>query len=171
MAQMPAGRFLHVFYAGRPLFRPRCALNDVTQKNSRDAPHAVVVDDDALILMDATSILEDAGFQVLEAMNVAQALDVLERHHPMVQLLFTDVQMPGGQDGFDLARQTAERWPHIAVVVASGRAEPTPGRNGARPTAAPVWRKRRRERLEKDIGNSGQRVVDVECMQSTSTTR
>lgn len=127
MAQMPAGRFLHVFYAGRLLFRPRCALNDVTQKNSRDAPHAVVVDDDALILMDATSILEDAGFQVLEAMNVAQALDVLERHHPKVQLLFTDVQMPGGQDGFDLARKTAERWPHIAVVVASGRAAPRPG--------------------------------------------
>ena len=89
-----------------------------------DAPHALVVDDDALILIEATSILEDAGFRVLEAMNVAQALNVLEQRHEAVQLLFTDVHMPGDADGFDLARQTAERWPHIAVVVASGQAEP-----------------------------------------------
>lgn len=99
----------------------------VTQAAQGDAPHALVVDDDALILMDATSILEDAGFQVLEAMNVAQALAVLDRHHEAVQLLFTDVHMPGHGDGFELARQTAERWPHIAVVVASGNAKPGPG--------------------------------------------
>ena len=102
-------------------------MNDVTQIISGAAPHALVVDDDALILADATAILEDAGFQVLEAMNVAQALDVLERHHVAVHLLFTDVQMPGDENGFDLARRTSERWPHIAVVVASGRAAPEPG--------------------------------------------
>jgi DNA-binding NtrC family response regulator len=99
----------------------------VTHDAQGDAPHALVVDDDALILIEATSILEDAGFRVLEAMNVAQALKVLEQHHEAVQLLFTDVHMPGDADGFDLARQTAERWPHIAVVVASGQAEPGPG--------------------------------------------
>lgn len=96
----------------------------MAQTITGDAPRALVVDDDALILMEATSILEDAGFQVLEAMNVAQALKVLEQHHNVVQLLFTDVHMPGDADGFDLARQTAERWPHIAVVVASGQAKP-----------------------------------------------
>ncbi|WP_456684708.1 response regulator [Bradyrhizobium sp. P5_C11_2] len=99
----------------------------MTQTNSGDAPHALVVDDNALIQMEATSILENAGFRVLEAMNVAQPLHVLERHHDVVQLLFTDVQLPEGEDGFDLARQTAERWPHVAVVVASGHAEPGSG--------------------------------------------
>lgn len=99
----------------------------MTHDAQGDAPHALVVDDDALILIEATGILEDAGFRVLEAMNVAQALKVLEQHHEAVQLLFTDVHMPGDADGFDLARQTAERWPHIAVVVASGQAEPGPG--------------------------------------------
>ena len=99
----------------------------MTEDSQGDAPHALVVDDDALILIDATCILEDAGFRVFEAMNVAQALRVLEQHHDAVQLLFTDVHMPGDADGFDLARQTAERWPHIAVVVASGQAEPGPG--------------------------------------------
>lgn len=91
-----------------------------------DAPYALVVDDDALILMDATGILEDAGFVVLEAMNVVQALRVLGEHHGKVELLFTDVQMPGDRDGFDLARHTAESWPHISIVVASGHVTPEP---------------------------------------------
>ncbi|MBP28900.1 MAG: response regulator [Methylobacterium sp.] len=99
----------------------------VTAPTSSTPPHALVVDDDTLILMDATSILEDAGFQVFEAMSVTQALDVLKQHHEAVQLLFTDVQMPGDADGFELARKTAERWPHIAIVVASGRVKPGPG--------------------------------------------
>ena len=99
----------------------------MTHDAQGDAPHALVVDDDFLILMDATSILEDAGFKVLEAMDVAQALVVLGEHHEVVQLLFTDVHMPGGADGFELARRTAESWPHIAVVVASGNAKPGPG--------------------------------------------
>lgn len=99
----------------------------MTQPSSGDAPYALVVDDDAMILMDVTSILEDAGFRVLDAINVAQALDVLGTQHEAVQLLFTDVQMPGGQNGFDLARQVAERWSHIAIVVASGEIKPGPG--------------------------------------------
>ena len=99
----------------------------MTSPRSADARHALVVDDDALILMESTGILEDAGFQVLEAMNVAQALQVLERHHGEIDLLFTDVQMPGGATGFDLARRTAESWPDIAIVVASGHVRPNPG--------------------------------------------
>jgi DNA-binding NtrC family response regulator len=99
----------------------------VSNLNPATPPYALVVDDDMLILMDASSILEEAGFQMLEASSVAQALDVLAEHHEAVQLLFTDVQMPDGSDGFALACQTADRWPHIAIVVASGQVEPAPG--------------------------------------------
>lgn len=88
---------------------------------------ALVVDDDTLILMDAVLILEDAGFRVFEATNVADALAVLDRHHRDIHLLFTDVHMPGDWDGFALARRTAERFPHVAIVVASGLAAPGPG--------------------------------------------
>lgn len=93
---------------------------------SPDLPCALVVDDDTLILMDAVQILEDGGFHVFEAMNVADALAVLDQHHRDIQLLFTDVHMPGDQDGFALARRTAERFPHVAIVVASGEAKPGP---------------------------------------------
>lgn len=61
-----------------------------------------------------------------EARTADQAYEFLDRHSSL-QLLFTDVQMPGKLDGFDLARIVAKRSPHICVVVASGAAAPGPG--------------------------------------------
>ncbi len=87
-------------------------------------PHALVVDDDALIRMDAAGIIEEAGFRPLEAYDVDSAIVVLETSAEDIQLLFTDVQMPGVRDGFALARECAERWPHIKILVASGQAKP-----------------------------------------------
>lgn len=91
-----------------------------------DAPFALVVDDDGIIRMYACDILSDAGFRPLEAENVDEALSVLEQHAGDITLLFTDLQMPGGRGGFDLAREAAERWPDIEILVAPGAAKPGP---------------------------------------------
>jgi CheY-like chemotaxis protein len=89
-------------------------------------PYALVVDDDGFIRMDAMDILADGGFRTFEASDGDKAVALLEREHASIVLLFTDVQMPGTRDGFALARETARRWPHIAIVVASGQANPGP---------------------------------------------
>ena len=89
-------------------------------------PSAIVVDDDAIVLTDATSILEEAGFRVFTAMDSEAALELLSEHGDDITLLFTDVEMPGPMDGFHLAREVARRWPEIAIVVASGRRRPGP---------------------------------------------
>lgn len=90
--------------------------------------YALVADDDGIIRMDASAILEDAGYETLEASNVEEALAELERHGNGIQILFTDVHMPPSErDGFELARLCAKRWQHIAIIVASGAAEPKPG--------------------------------------------
>ncbi|WP_313898979.1 response regulator [Methylobacterium sp. J-059] len=94
--------------------------------NPPDAPYALVADDDFLIRMDAETILEDAGFHALSAENGVEALRLLELHAPSIVLLFTDVEMPGGPDGFELARTTSRRWPDISIVVASGGVKPGP---------------------------------------------
>jgi DNA-binding NtrC family response regulator len=91
------------------------------------APYALVVDDDGLIRMDAMDILADAGFRTFEACDGDTAMTLLSREHALIVLLFTDVQMPGSRDGFAVARETASRWPHIAIVVASGQVQPGPG--------------------------------------------
>lgn len=90
-------------------------------------PFALVVDDDALILMDASEILAEAGFRPLEASSVHAAELLLVEYAGEIVLLFTDVQMPGSSDGFALARMAAERWPGIGILVASGLANPDPG--------------------------------------------
>ena len=92
-----------------------------------DTPHALIVDDDFVIRMDAKDILEQAGFQVLDAHHGDAALDLLKIRHPDVVLLFTDVQMPGRLDGFALAHKVAVSWPHISIVVTSGHVTPGPG--------------------------------------------
>jgi two-component system, response regulator PdtaR len=66
------------------------------------------------------TLLEENGFSVLEAPNADAALTVLESR-PDVKLLFTDVQMPGSLNGMELARKVHARWPHILLVITSGR--------------------------------------------------
>jgi CheY-like chemotaxis protein len=91
-------------------------------------PYALVADDDAIIRMDAADILSDAGFRVHEAANVAEAKAILQQARESIQLLFTDVQMPPGElNGFDLARNCHESWPHISILVASGQIKPKDG--------------------------------------------
>ncbi len=95
--------------------------------NPSDAPYALVADDDFLIRMDAETILEDAGFHALSAENGVEAIKLLDQYAGSIILLFTDVEMPGGPDGFELAQTTARRWPDISIVVASGGVKPGVG--------------------------------------------
>lgn len=93
---------------------------------------ALVVEDEPLILMDAVDILESDGFEVIEAWNADKALRILIERDG-VDLVFTDVHMPGRLDGFALAREVKDRWPATKVVVCSGHV--TPGPNNLPPGA------------------------------------
>ena len=88
-------------------------------------PLILVVEDEALVRFVAADLLEEGGFAVAEAANAENAIRVLE-NRPDVQLLFTDVQMPGAFDGLELVRRVHERWPHIRLVITSARARPHP---------------------------------------------
>jgi CheY-like chemotaxis protein len=83
----------------------------------------LIVEDDALVRLSGVGIFIDAGFRMIEAMNSEEALESLETSSD-VQLLFTDVDMPGMIDGLALARQVHDRWPHIGIIVASGQSAP-----------------------------------------------
>ena len=84
---------------------------------------ALVVDDEALLRMTATFMLQDAGYRVLEAANADEALARL-RERQDISVLITDVNMPGTLNGFDLARLVERDWPSIAIVIVSGERRP-----------------------------------------------
>jgi CheY-like chemotaxis protein len=86
-------------------------------------PVVLVVEDEPLLRLYAVGVLEDAGFTVADAVNSEAALKILELR-PDVRLLFTDIQLPGGPDGMDLAREVHERWPNVRLVITSGRSRP-----------------------------------------------
>jgi two-component system, response regulator PdtaR len=89
-----------------------------------DKAAVLVVEDETLIRLWAADLLEENGFSVLEAKDADAALKVLESRSD-VKLLFTDVQMPGSLNGMELAREVHARWPHILLVITSGRERPT----------------------------------------------
>lgn len=86
-------------------------------------PAILVVEDDALIRLTLSDHLQDSGFKVLEAGTGDEALAILAAPAFTVDLVFTDVMMPGLTDGFALASWIGENQPGIPVVVTSGDAE------------------------------------------------
>jgi two-component sensor histidine kinase/CheY-like chemotaxis protein len=83
-------------------------------------PKVLVVEDEMLLRMRAVDIVEDAGFTPIEAVNADEALAILESRSD-VDLLFTDIQMPGSMDGLKLAYAVHERWPSIKIILVSGK--------------------------------------------------
>jgi CheY-like chemotaxis protein len=69
----------------------------------QDAPSVLVVEDEALVRMTLVDVLDDAGFNVIEAIHADDALQAL-RSAPGIQAVVTDVEMPRGSiNGFELA--------------------------------------------------------------------
>jgi two-component sensor histidine kinase/CheY-like chemotaxis protein len=80
----------------------------------------LVVEDEMLLRMRAVDMVEDAGFTPVEAINADDALAILESRSD-IELLFTDIQMPGSMDGLKLAHAVHKRWPLIKIILVSGQ--------------------------------------------------
>ena len=88
--------------------------------NSAKAPAVLIVEDEPLIRTGAVYIIEDAGFEVVEAASADEAIRILERRSD-IRVVFTDIHMPGSMDGLKLAHAVRNRWPPIKIMVTSGR--------------------------------------------------
>src|ERR1700712_1678027 len=87
-------------------------------------PNVLVVEDEMVLRMRAVDIVEDAGFNPVEAVNADEAMAILEARSD-ISLLFTDIQMPGTMDGLKLAHAVHDRWPAIKIILVSGQINPT----------------------------------------------
>jgi CheY-like chemotaxis protein len=80
----------------------------------------LIVEDEMVLRMRAVDMVEDAGYTVLEALDAAEAVAILESRSD-VALMCTDIQMPGQMDGLGLAHAVHARWPAIRIIVVSGQ--------------------------------------------------
>lgn len=83
-------------------------------------PVVLIVEDEPLLRMHAASLIEDAGFGTLEARSAEEAISLLETRLD-IQIVFTDIDLPGEMDGLRLAAAIRDRWPPVELVLTSGQ--------------------------------------------------
>ena len=91
----------------------------------KSKPTLLLVEDEPLIRLAVADYLRECGFRVLEASNADDALAILTATSPefRIDILFSDVRMPGKLDGFGLARWVREHRPGLPVLLGSGDAK------------------------------------------------
>ncbi len=82
----------------------------------------LVVEDNDSVRRLTCRRLSEFGYQVTEAANAVEALEVLAQD-PDFDLVFSDIVMPGGLSGVDLAREIAHHFPHVHILLTTGYAE------------------------------------------------
>jgi DNA-binding response OmpR family regulator len=79
----------------------------------------LVVEDEILTRAASADYLRSCGYRVLEATSAEEAQAIFQSGEP-IRILFTDIQLPGGVDGFALASWVEKDYPHVRIIMASG---------------------------------------------------
>jgi PAS domain S-box-containing protein len=111
------------------IYLPRLLRKEgaVRQLDPQIAPHGtlaetiLVTEDDPDVRTYTVETLQELGYLVIEAPDGPSSLQLLESN-PQVDLLFTDVVLPGGMTGAQLAAQARGRWPNLKVLFTTGYA-------------------------------------------------
>jgi DNA-binding NtrC family response regulator len=103
-----------------------------------DGPVVLVVEDDPRVRALIVERFDDAGLIVIEADDAEWAISILEFNAQFVQVLFTDIALPGAIDGVSLALRVRERWPWMAVAMTSGKIAPNALPDGVRFFPKPI---------------------------------
>ena len=95
-------------------------MTNLHPQQPHPSPSILLVEDELVIRMNAADYLIDRGFLVLEASNATEALAYLTSCVVEIDLVFTDVRMPGKMDGLALARWLQQHRAGLPVIVTSG---------------------------------------------------
>jgi CheY-like chemotaxis protein len=95
--------------------------NDAMPEHPAPPETILFVEDEALVRMDMAEFLRECGYRVHEAANAKEAVQALESKFA-VDLVFTDINLPEGMDGLELAEWVFNNRPGVRVLVTSGGA-------------------------------------------------
>jgi CheY-like chemotaxis protein len=96
----------------------------------------LVVEDEALVNKFTSSELRAAGCEVLTAYDADEAIRILEKRSD-IDLVFTDINMPGSMDGLKLAAAVRNRWPPVKILITTGKSAPASAQMPAGSTFIP----------------------------------
>jgi PAS domain S-box-containing protein len=119
----------------------------------------LVVEDNVEVADVTTSLIEQLGYQTLRAQNATEALNRLQRGDK-IDLVLSDVVMPGGMNGIALAQEIGNHYPHIPVLLTSGYSDVVQSAQSRfailrKPFQLPVLEKSVREALERGAAREG----------------
>jgi CheY-like chemotaxis protein len=92
-------------------------MTDNQQPASAISETVLVVEDEVLLRLVIAAYLRDCGYKVIEAADADEAVLVLTQPDLVVDVLFSDIEMPGSMDGFGLAQWTRANRPDLEVIL------------------------------------------------------
>jgi DNA-binding NtrC family response regulator len=102
------------------------AMSRINNIAYNDIPSVLIVDDEIIERITAVEALKGAGFETVDACNVAEAVFALEMVSG-IRVVLTDIDLRGSLDGIVLAACVDRRWPSVGIIMTSGKIEPMPG--------------------------------------------
>ena len=127
------------------IYLPRSTSDHVIQQDSstgelpRGSETVLIVDDEPELLQLARHYLDDLGYKTWTAENARQALELLQQHS--IDIMFSDVVMPGGMNGYELAQAAINQKPDLKILLTSGFTSKTMTHNGLEKFAASLLSK------------------------------
>jgi CheY-like chemotaxis protein len=141
--------------SGGPLAFNKSRSKRVAESRKK-APVVLIVEDEMVIRLGAVKMAEDAGFEVLEAANADEAIEILESRND-IRLVFTDIHMPGSMDGLKLAHAVRDRWPPIKISDLRPRDAHERRSSGGRPLSCQAIQ----------LSFDGRRITRIDALTST----
>ena len=102
--------------------QPKVSTEGFPDPNER-TPTILIVDDEAPIRAMLSDYLQECGFKVLEGSTADEAILIIEKSNVVIDLVFSDVSMPGTIDGFGLAHWVRANRPGLPIILTSGDAK------------------------------------------------
>jgi CheY-like chemotaxis protein len=111
------------------------------QPAGEERERILIVDDEPFVRRIVVANLQGMGYETVEADTAQAALDLLCEHAEDIDLLLTDLVMPGGMTGIELAEAVRSAWPRIRILLSSGFSEEQAARGSGFPLLSKPYRK------------------------------
>jgi PAS domain S-box-containing protein len=119
-SEVGRGTTVHLYLPRSPTCQPRAVpVGPPVETARRGGETILVVEDDDLVRGTVTAQLERMGYKVIATANGHEAIDIL-KSRPQIDLMFSDVVMPGGLNGRDLATEALKIAPSLKIILTSG---------------------------------------------------